>query len=825
MAAVESAVSDNKGKKGKGKGKGPAPAQPKKEEPKPEEKAPAPADGAEADGDDGDDGPDEGGAGGATGKMNKNKLKKLKAKEKAKAAKEAEAAGGADAGEAGEEASAKPAAPAAPAAGGKGGKPPAKVSAAKQAILDRIAAQKAAEELARKMKEEEERRYKEELARLEAEEKARQEEKERKRKEESAKREEMRKRGELLSKSELAKKQANERFLAQMAAAGLKIKAAEIPAHGKGEGQETPEESDEKDKHQQQKKKVTKPMKTKAQLEAERIRAEAAKIEAEKVQMKHQALEMARKLLPDLAAKMDEADALLQKEEDSLKELNTEIDQVQKDVDALDAEIKAVATAEPAELDDWDAEPEDGSGKDKAGELIEKKEKLDGLLAKQKSQLEVVAKAREAKVISEKEVMIKQEELEKKLIAEAEEKRRLEEEEAERKRREAEESESKSMTHNPNSNLRSPICVILGHVDSGKTSLLDRIRNSSVQKGEAGGITQQIGATFIPISAVKDMTSKLDTELNFKLPGLLVIDTPGHESFTNLRSRGADLCDMAILVVDITKGLQQQTLESIELLRMRKTPFVVAVTKVDTLYGWKKGDDYFFNPIQKSLTKQTEDTQYAFEKLIAEAKLAFAEKGLNTALAWENTNQSTYVSMVPVSSKSGEGIPDLLSLICNLTQSMMAKKLTHQNLLQCTVLEVKVLEGYGTTIDVILVNGELREGDTIVLSGMAQPVVTKIRALLTPPPLRELRIKSEYIQHKVVRASMGLKIAAPDLQDVLAGSPLFVCGPKDNIEELQDAVQSDLQHILARRVSNGVFVHASSLGSLEALMSFLKVCY
>ncbi|OCB84360.1 hypothetical protein A7U60_g8344 [Sanghuangporus baumii] len=372
--------------------------------------------------------------------------------------------------------------------------------------------------------------------------------------------------------------------------------------------------------------------------------------------------------------------------------------------------------------------------------------------------------------------------------------------------------------------LRSPICCILGHVDTGKTKLLDKIRQTNVQEGEAGGITQQIGATYFPVDAIKTKTTVLnkDGTQEYKIPGLLIIDTPGHESFTNLRSRGSSLCNIAILVVDIMHGLEQQTLESLRLLRDRKTPFIVALNKIDRLYGWEATPD---NAFRDSLAKQKPAVQREFADRVQKTILAFAEQGLNAVLYYENKSFARNVSLVPTSAITGEGVPDMIMLLVNLTQQRMSDRLMYLSELECTVLEVKVIEGLGTTIDVILSNGILREGEKIVVCGLNGPIVTQIRALLTPQPLPNYLLQSQYVHHKEVKAALGVKIAAPDLEKAIAGSRLLVVEPEDDEDDLKDEVMADLTTLLNSidKSGRGVCVQASTLGSLEALLDFLKV--
>lgn len=391
-------------------------------------------------------------------------------------------------------------------------------------------------------------------------------------------------------------------------------------------------------------------------------------------------------------------------------------------------------------------------------------------------------------------------------------------------------------TENP-SGLRSPICCILGHVDTGKTKLLDKIRQTNVQEGEAGGITQQIGATFFPIANVIEKTKHLISEekslfeqgmiegplLEYKVPGLLIIDTPGHESFSNLRSRGSSLCNIAILVIDIMHGLEPQTIESIGLLRQRKSPFIVALNKIDRLYGWKC---YEGVSVEKSIELQNSSVKAEFEKRVSETRIQLSEQGLNADLFYKNADMRRSVSLVPTSAITGCGIADMLRLLIRLTQQMMSGSLMYLTKVECTVLEVKVVEGLGTTIDVILSNGVLREGDRIAICGMAGPIITNIRALLTPQPLRELRVKGQYVHNQEVKAALGVKISAPDLEKAVAGSSLLVIreGECESEEEAREGVMSELTALTdsVDKAGLGVCVQASTLGSLEALLSFLE---
>ncbi|XP_058523510.1 eukaryotic translation initiation factor 5B isoform X2 [Ochotona princeps] len=386
--------------------------------------------------------------------------------------------------------------------------------------------------------------------------------------------------------------------------------------------------------------------------------------------------------------------------------------------------------------------------------------------------------------------------------------------------------EKRRLEHSKNVNtekLRAPVICVLGHVDTGKTKILDKLRHTHVQDGEAGGITQQIGATNVPLEAINEQTKMIknfDRE-NVRIPGMLIIDTPGHESFSNLRNRGSSLCDIAILVVDIMHGLEPQTVESINLLKSKKCPFIVALNKIDRLYDWKKSPD---SDVAATLKKQKKNTKDEFEERAKAIIVEFAQQGLNAALFYENKDPRTFVSLVPTSAHTGDGMGSLIYLLVELTQTMLSKRLAHCEELRAQVMEVKALPGMGTTIDVILINGRLKEGDTIIVPGVEGPIVTQIRGLLLPPPMKELRVKNQYEKHKEVEAAQGVKILGKDLEKTLAGLPLLVAYKEDEIPVLKDELIHELKQTLnaIKLEEKGVYVQASTLGSLEALLEFLK---
>ncbi|KAI5179687.1 translation initiation factor 5B [Nematocida sp. AWRm80] len=466
---------------------------------------------------------------------------------------------------------------------------------------------------------------------------------------------------------------------------------------------------------------------------------------------------------------------------------------------------------------------------------------------------------------------------------------------------------------------RSPICCILGHADTGKTKILDRIRETDIQLSEAGGITQQIGATFIPMTEIH---KKYGVEAKH-IPGLLVIDTPGHEAFSNLRSRGSSICNIVVLVIDIMHGLEMQTRESINILKKNKTPFIIALNKIDRIDGWvsrstedsagTKEDtnskeakcknnkpktitnsqkvhknksstgETNTDPYHLTLSKQPKRVQQEFKERYDKIVLDLSIEGFNSAIFFKNPNPKAYVMIVPTSAVTGEGISDLLNVLVSLVEDRMLKRVKFEDKVECMVLETRSEEGKAPTIDVILSNGELKEGDKIVLCTQTEAIDTTIKKLLTPHPMKETRVKGKYTENKKVKASIGVRIVAPKLEGALAGSKVYVLGrtpadpnastseatatthkqdknkstkstkstksskgnknkdtstEEEEIRKLKARVETEMRNTIESLLSNpvststgnvfdvigedGVHAHASTLGALEALISILK---
>ncbi len=372
--------------------------------------------------------------------------------------------------------------------------------------------------------------------------------------------------------------------------------------------------------------------------------------------------------------------------------------------------------------------------------------------------------------------------------------------------------------------IRQPIVTVLGHVDHGKTTILDRIRRTAVQKKEAGGITQHIGATEVPIDVIKKIAAPILQKfpVTFRIPGLLFIDTPGHEAFTNLRRRGGSIADIAVLVVDITQGFQPQTYEALDILREFKVPFVVAANKIDLIRGWVPQEDA---PITDSLKVQREDVVNTLDMKVYEIVAKLAELGFSSERFDRVRDFTREVVIIPVSGKTGEGIPELLLYLAGLSQKFLEKRLEiHPDQPgRGTILEVREDPGLGTTITVILYDGTIRQGDTIVFGAIDGVRTTRVRALLRPKPLDEIRDpRDKFNSVKEVHAAAGIKIAAPGLNGALPGSPVIVARNKQQIEAAKLAISEEISSIAFERDELGLIVKGDTLGSLEALVGLLR---
>ena len=372
--------------------------------------------------------------------------------------------------------------------------------------------------------------------------------------------------------------------------------------------------------------------------------------------------------------------------------------------------------------------------------------------------------------------------------------------------------------------IRSPICTVVGHVDHGKSSILDYIRGSNIVKGEAGAITQAIGASIVPIEMIKEKCGSLLKTLNldFTIPGLLFIDTPGHEAFTTLRKRGGNLADIAVLVIDVNDGAKPQTLEAVEILKAYKTPFIIALNKIDKVPGWRTDLNV---SIQKSIELQSDKTREALDTKLYEIVGVLNDKfGINSDRFDRISDYTKQIAMVPCSAMTGEGLSSVLMLVAGLAQKYLNQGLDFEveGRGKGTILEIKEDKGLGTTIDVILYDGNIKVNDNIVIGHTEKPFSTKVRALLLPDPLSEMRDKkSKFKNVKDVYAATGVKICAPNLDKAMSGMPIRVCDEQD-IEKEKEEMMEEIDDITVETQSNGVIIKADTLGGLEAMVKILR---
>lgn len=370
--------------------------------------------------------------------------------------------------------------------------------------------------------------------------------------------------------------------------------------------------------------------------------------------------------------------------------------------------------------------------------------------------------------------------------------------------------------------IRSPIVSVLGHVDHGKTSLLDYIRGSTIANKEAGGITQHIGATEIPNDTIEEICGNFISKLAIKdlIPGLFFIDTPGHAAFTSLRKRGGALADLAILIVDINDGFKPQTFEALNILKMYKTPFIVVANKVDRLFGWEAYENASF---KETFNQQAQSVKQELDTKIYEIVGTLHKEGFQSERFDRVNDFSSQISIIPISAKSGEGIIEVLAMLLGLAQEYLTEQLEINEIAPAkgTVLEIKEEVGLGLTVDSIIYDGVLRTNDEIALMSSANEILTtKIRSILRPLPLEEMRdSKKKFQKFDEVVAAAGIKIAAPNLDDVVSGSPLRVLSDGENVKE---ELLKEIEDITINTEDEGILVKADTLGSLEAIVKLLR---
>ncbi|MBS3090374.1 translation initiation factor IF-2 [Candidatus Pacearchaeota archaeon] len=360
--------------------------------------------------------------------------------------------------------------------------------------------------------------------------------------------------------------------------------------------------------------------------------------------------------------------------------------------------------------------------------------------------------------------------------------------------------------------IRQPIVTVVGHVDHGKTTILDSIRETIIARKEAGGITQKISCTCYPIDLIQKKCSGLLEQFNIQLeiPGFLFIDTPGHAAFTNLRKRGGTLADLAILVIDINEGFMPQTIECMEILKSSKVPFIVALNKVDAVHGWKRNSE----KLEEDINSQQIYVKNEFEKKFSMIVEALSSHGFNADIFYRISDFTKQVALVPCSGKTAEGIKELIIMLCGLTQKFLKGKLQISEEARGTVLEVK-REKSIIYVEAVLYDGTLKQGDTVAIASFDEPITSKIRILSEALPLCK-----GFKTMKGVTAAAGIRMQLANSAEILPGMPFSVV-KQNNKEQVIKALKQEIEKTI-RTEKEGVIAKADSLGSLEALLVLLN---
>ncbi len=360
--------------------------------------------------------------------------------------------------------------------------------------------------------------------------------------------------------------------------------------------------------------------------------------------------------------------------------------------------------------------------------------------------------------------------------------------------------------------IRQPIVTVCGHVDHGKTSILDKLRQSFVQEGEAGGITQKISFTLYPAEKLRAACPLIEkNKIKLDIPGFLFIDTPGHAAFTNLRKRGGSLADLAILVIDINEGIKPQTAEVIQILKHNKTPFIIALNKIDNISGWKTNPD---KEIRNSIEFQSENVKNYFNEKYLTLIGSLQNHGFDADLYQKISDFTKKIALVPCSAKTGEGLPELIMVLCGLSQKYLAGRLTLAKEAKGVVLEIKK-EKDSSYLESILYDGELSKHDQIAVAKLeGKALVTRIRVLEEIKPLSD-----KFAPKEKITASTGLRMQIIEKADILPGMPFVIF--RKNKEEIEKIFRKQITESI-KTDRQGVITKADSLGSLEALLAMLR---